>query len=264
MATPRVHEKRRSRISRSPRGVTAQSLTSNSSVRLTVKLPGVAPPIRKPRMLPAASSPRSEIAISVPASGCPFGGTARHSRPLLFGSVLMPGGTAIGWPRARRPSRPIVEAHDLVHALDADIERAAVLGERLGVVPAAPGERPAVRAEHRRHLGVGDRRSARRRDRRCGRAASGPCRSTARKRAPSAPTRNDGDAAEVLVGRGQHQAAAELQRAEAACARGRADRTPRSAAPGSRSSGRRDRARALRLRRSRNRRRSTTARRVRR
>ena len=50
----------------------------------------------------------------------------------------------------------VVEAHDLVHPLDADIERAAVLGERFGVVPAPRRERLAVRTEDRRHLGVGD------------------------------------------------------------------------------------------------------------
>lgn len=50
----------------------------------------------------------------------------------------------------------VVEAHDLFHALDADIERAVFFGERFGVVPAARGERLAVRPQHRRHLGIGD------------------------------------------------------------------------------------------------------------
>ena len=45
-----------------------------------------------------------------------------------------------------------------MNPLDADIDPAAVLGERLGVVPAARRERPAIGAENRRHLGVGDAR----------------------------------------------------------------------------------------------------------
>ena len=47
-------------------------------------------------MLPRASRLRSDTAISVPASGPPFGAITRHSRPLLFGSDFSPGGTAIG------------------------------------------------------------------------------------------------------------------------------------------------------------------------
>ena len=74
IARPRTHEKRRSRTKRSPFGVIVQSLMSNSSERFTVKVPadGLS---RKPRVLPAESRPRSEIAISVPASGWPRAGT---------------------------------------------------------------------------------------------------------------------------------------------------------------------------------------------
>ena len=57
-------------------------------------------------MLRSASRPRSEIAISVPASGWPFGTTTSDSTPLLFGSLRKARGTAIGWPRARTPSWP--------------------------------------------------------------------------------------------------------------------------------------------------------------
>ena len=53
-------------------GVNAQSLTSNSSAALERERAGSAAD-QKALRLPAASSPRSEIAISVPASGDPFG-----------------------------------------------------------------------------------------------------------------------------------------------------------------------------------------------
>ena len=52
-------------------------------------------------MLPSASSPRSESAISVPASGRPFGTTTSASSPLLLGSLRTAGGTGISSPRAR-------------------------------------------------------------------------------------------------------------------------------------------------------------------
>ena len=60
--------------------------------------------------------------INLPASGAPGGGAARHSRLLLYLNVLKSGGTAIGSPRAGEPVTPVVEAYDLLHALDADIE----------------------------------------------------------------------------------------------------------------------------------------------
>jgi hypothetical protein len=41
-----------------------------------------------------------------------------------------------------------------MNALEAEVQRAAVLPHRLGVVPAAGGDRPAIGAEHRRHLDV--------------------------------------------------------------------------------------------------------------
>jgi hypothetical protein len=37
----------------------------------------------------------------------------------------------------------VIEAHDLLDPLDADIERAIGFRERLGVVPAARGQRPS-------------------------------------------------------------------------------------------------------------------------
>lgn len=57
-------------------------------------------------VLRSASRPRSDSAISVPASGCGFATITSDSMPLLFGSLRSAGGTAIGWPRARMPSRP--------------------------------------------------------------------------------------------------------------------------------------------------------------
>src|SRR6185503_8549375 len=53
---------------------------------------------------------------------------------------------------------PIVEAHDLIHALNADIQDAAVLGERLRVEPTLQRERQTVGPEHRRQLKFGNSR----------------------------------------------------------------------------------------------------------
>ncbi len=49
-----------------------------------------------------------------------------------------------------------IEAHDLVHALNADINRVAIHGERLAVVPAALRERNAAGAEHWRRFDIGE------------------------------------------------------------------------------------------------------------
>ena len=115
-------------------------------------------------------------------------------------------------------------------------------GERLGVVPAAALQRPAVRSEDRRHLGVGDR------DR--GLAAIDD--------APAQPVALVGDRKEMLaVGRdAQARQAAEIAMRRipgstrrgiparrSACAPARAGRTPRSPGRGSRSAGCRSAAR---------------------
>src|SRR5882762_1136426 len=106
IATPLHRKKRRSSTSRSPDGSSAQSVMSKSSLRLIENSPGVGPPIRKARILPCGSSPRSEIAIRVPASGWPFGTISIASSPLLWGSLATPGGTGIGSARASTPRRP--------------------------------------------------------------------------------------------------------------------------------------------------------------
>src|SRR5829696_2171082 len=82
MPTPPSQENFRSSNNRAPDGSSTASLTSKFSVRRTLNSPSVLP-IRKAVMLPCASSPRSEIAISVPASGKPFGTTTSASIPLL-------------------------------------------------------------------------------------------------------------------------------------------------------------------------------------
>ena len=115
-------------------------------------------------MLPAASRPRSEIAISVPASGWPFGGIDQAFDAAVGGQRLDGGRHADRLAAGAQAVAAVVEAQDFVGALDADIERAAVIGERFGVVPVAPrGDRPAVGPEDRRHFGVGDRDRAGRR-----------------------------------------------------------------------------------------------------
>ena len=156
MKRPLVQLNLRSSSSRSPAGSKAASLMSKSAMRHTVKVPGRGPPIRKPRMLPSLSRPRSEIAISVPRERLP----ARHGDQRFEALVVRQRA------HARRdvdrvPARgqailAVVEADDPVDALDADIERAAVLRDRLGVVPAPRRQRFAIGAKDRRHLGVDD------------------------------------------------------------------------------------------------------------
>ena len=176
MARPRVHEKRRSSTSSSPRGVSAQSLTSKSSVRLT-----------RERRRRAADQKAEDIAGGVEAA---LGDRDQRAgeRPTwrrldqafeaaIVRQRLDAGGTGIGWPRARRPSWPKSKRTISCDALDADIERAAVVGERLGVVPAARvasgrPSGPSIGAISASAIAIGGRR-----DRRCARAASGPCRS---------------------------------------------------------------------------------------
>ena len=175
---------------RSPDGSTAQSLMSNSSRRRTANSPGVGPPMMKALRLPAASRPRSEKAIRAPASfECRAARTPSASSPLLLGSLEIPGGTGIGSARASTPALGEIEADDAIDPLDADIEHAILLGERFGIEPASRGQRPPVRAEHRRHLAsampAGRPRSQRMR----------PVSQCARslietKRSPSASTRN--------------------------------------------------------------------------
>ena len=107
-----------------------------------------------------------------------------------------------------------IESDDAIDPLDADIERAVLIGERLGVIPAARREGAAVGAEQRRHLGVGDAdRTLALIDDAAGEPISlvgqrdemGAVGGHAQRR----------EAAELLVRRGQLEAAAKFQRAEA-------------------------------------------------
>ena len=108
----------------------------------------------------------------------------------------------------------VIEAHDFFHALDADIERAVGIRERLGVEPAARGERFAIGPEHRRHLGIGDG---------CRPAVvvhdtptqPGAVVGQSQKMAAIGLDVQSGNAAERFVGRGEREAAAEFQGAEA-------------------------------------------------
>ena len=154
-------------------------MMSNSSLRLTAEVAGLA----------AADQKAPDVAVGIEralgdrdqragAAAAPWGTTTRHSMPLLLGMRLKPGGTGIGCAARQQAVLAVVEAHDLVHALERR-HRAMPPSSAsdLGVVPAARGDRPPVAARasapsrHRRC------RPAVRRDRRCGRAASGPCRS---------------------------------------------------------------------------------------
>src|SRR6476659_6062502 len=51
-----------------------------------------------------------------------------------------------------------VEAHDLLDALDADVESAVSLGERFRVEPALRSKRLAVGPQYGRHFGIGEGR----------------------------------------------------------------------------------------------------------
>ncbi len=164
-------------------------------------------------ILPALSRPRSEIAISVPASARPLGTNTSASIPLLAGQRAQ---ARRHWDRLAAGEQAVlavIEAEDLVDPLDPDIERTAVLGDGFRVVPVADGERLAVRAQDRRHLGVGnvDRTRVVVDD-----AAAEPPALVAQ-RDEMRPVRGDAngrDAAEIPVRRAQHQAAAELQQTE--------------------------------------------------
>ena len=105
-------------------------------------------------MLPCASRPRSEIAISVPAKGRLFGTITSASIPLLLGSLRAAGGSGNDFAKGARKTFGEIEAQHLVDALDADIDQRAVERERLGIEPAARGDRLAVGTEHRRGLDV--------------------------------------------------------------------------------------------------------------
>src|SRR5579871_5996020 len=101
MPIPDTQENFRSRIRRSPVVSSTASLISNSSVRRTLNCPGVGPPTRNAMRLPPVSRPRSDIAISVPAIGSPFGTNTSASSPLLKGSLAAAFGSGTTSPRAR-------------------------------------------------------------------------------------------------------------------------------------------------------------------
>ena len=133
---------------------------------------------------------------------------------LVEGKVLKSAGTGNRLAARQQTVTAIIEAHDLLDALDADIEHAVGLRERLGVEPAARGQRLAVGPEHRRHLGVGD----------AGRlavlvddAAAQPGAVVGHRQKVAAVRLHAKrrDAAERLVARGERKPAAEFQRAEA-------------------------------------------------
>ena len=209
---PRSHENRRSSTNSSPLGVTAQSLTSNSSVRLSANVP--------PRR---ADQKALEIALRVEAAlgdgdqrACERRALRRHGQALdalVVGQRLHAGRRRDRLSARAQAVLGVVEADDLVDALDCDVDHAVVLGERLGVVPAAPVERAAVGAEDRRDLGIGDR------DWLAGAiddAAAQPVALVVQRQEILAVGRNvqPRQPAEIAMGRIEHQPAAKRQRAE--------------------------------------------------
>ena len=68
-------------------------------------------------------------------------------------------GRAGSGPAVHAQAKPVaadIEPHDAVHALGGEPHDAALARHRLGVVPAARGERLPVVTKHRRHFGIRD------------------------------------------------------------------------------------------------------------
>src|SRR6266849_4483496 len=107
----------------------------------------------------------------------------------------------------------VIEANDLMNALDADIECAAILRDGLGIIPSSLSKRRSVGSENRRHLGIGDANRPRSvvED-----AASQPPSLVAQGDEMRAVRRNANgrNTAKVLVGGAQHQTTAEFEQAE--------------------------------------------------
>src|SRR5262249_4365003 len=155
-AKPLLQLNLRSSSRTSPPGRSAASVTSKFELRLTVKLPGLAPPMRKPLVLPALSRPRSEIAISVPARGKPFGTNTRASIPLLGGQRAQSRRQRDRPAPGKKALLAVIKADDLMDAFDAHIERATVLRDRFRVIPTARRQRSPVGTQDRRHFSVRD------------------------------------------------------------------------------------------------------------
>src|SRR5262249_19076095 len=106
-----------------------------------------------------------------------------------------------------------IEADDLMNSLDADIEGAAILCDRFRVIPTARRQRSPVRTQDRRHFRVRDaaRPRALVED-----AAAKPPTLVGQGDEMSAIRRNANgrNAAAVLVGRTQHETAAEFEQPE--------------------------------------------------
>src|SRR6516162_495265 len=142
-AKPLLQLNRRSSSRTSPPGKSAASVMSKFELRLTAKLPGLAPPMRKPLVLPALSRPRSEIAISgldPPVGGQRAQSRRQRDRPAAGEKALL----------------AVIEADNLMDAFDAHIERAAVFRDRFRVIPTARRQRSAVGTQDRRRFGVRD------------------------------------------------------------------------------------------------------------
>ena len=150
--------------------------------------------------------------------------------PCCAAAAAMPGGTAIGWPRASRPCLPTSKRTMRLHALDAEPDRAAVLARSTRCRTSRAPRAASVGPEHRRHLGIRDAGRARAL---IDDAAAQPAAlvghgEEARAVGLHADRR---DAAELRVRRGQLDAAAKGERRRSARAADRAARMPRSAAP---------------------------------
>jgi hypothetical protein len=129
-----------------------QSLTSNSSVRLTLKRMTRFVPSTNDRKLPAASRLCSETAINSPAKlGC-----RDAFKALVVCEGLEVGRHADRLPTSKQTVPTIIKSNNLFDPLDAHVENAVALGEGLDVVPATCGERSAVLPQNGRHFRVGD------------------------------------------------------------------------------------------------------------
>ncbi len=183
-------------------------------------------------MLPALSRPRSEIAISVPANACRrrLGHEDQSLEPLVARQR-----THARRHRDRLAAREqavfaVVEAEDLVDALDPDIERTAIIRDRsVSYQPRSASGRPSAP-----RIGAISASAMRARSRALVDDAAAQPPALVAQGDESGAVRgnaNGRDAAEIPVGRSQHEAAAEFQQSKLVLRTDREYRMPQAAGP---------------------------------
>jgi len=178
---------------------------SKFELRLTAKLPGLAPPMRKPLALrdrDQRAGKRQTLRNEHQGLNPPVGRQRAQSRRQRDRPAA-----------GKKALLAVIEADDLMDAFDAHIERATVLRDRFRVIPPARRQRSPVGTQDRRHFGV---RDAARPRALVDDAAAKPPTLVAQGDEMRAIRRNANgrNATEVLVGRTQHETAAEFEQPE--------------------------------------------------